>query len=89
MLDKGVFIPESRIMSNTRKRNGGSADGRADVISVVSNALQQFTGFAHSSLVTKRDMHEDEMEELVVGLIAVQDEFQRSLAPRNLPSFRT
>jgi hypothetical protein len=76
-------------MSNIRKRNGGLAEGSAHARSVVSVTPLQLRRFTDSSLLIKRSRHEDEMEELVVGLIAVQDEFQRSLALRNLPSFRT
>jgi hypothetical protein len=74
-------------MSNIRKCNGGLVGTSAPAISVVSVTPRKLGGFAHSAFQTKRDMHEDEMEELVVGLIAVQNEFQRSLALRNLPSF--
>jgi hypothetical protein len=70
-------------MSNIRER-GGLADGSALVVSVTPLEL---SGFAHSAFLTKREMHEDEMEELVVGLATVRNEFQRSAAPRDLPSF--
>jgi len=75
-------------MPNIRKRNGSLAGGNAP-ISVVCVTRRKLRGFSRSALLTKRDMHEDEMEELVVGLTAVQDEFHRSLALLNLPSFWT
>jgi hypothetical protein len=72
-------------MSNIRKRNDGPAGGSAP-ISVVCVTRRKLRGFSRFAFQTKRDMHEDEMEELVVGLIAVHNEFQRSLTLRNLPS---
>ncbi len=63
-------------MSNIRKRDAGQTTGIARVISVVFLIPRKLRRFAPSAFLAKRALHEDEIEELVVGLISVRDAFQ-------------